>query len=169
MSPQFSEEFQALNPMKQVPALKIDGITISQSVSAGPGGPWQEPEQEVLPALVCVAKLLALSRGMISSCQREEGCLVVQEREGRLEPMGRQILQDRGPTRAPSWGIWASWAPAEVKEELASPVTLVQGPHALPMPHCSPPNSWPSSSSWRKLGPLHASCRKTRRRGPRFA
>nr|XP_005911442.1 PREDICTED: maleylacetoacetate isomerase isoform X3 [Bos mutus] len=28
---QFSEEFQALNPMKQVPALKIDGITIGQS------------------------------------------------------------------------------------------------------------------------------------------
>uniref|UniRef100_A0A8C3YUB7 Maleylacetoacetate isomerase n=1 Tax=Catagonus wagneri TaxID=51154 RepID=A0A8C3YUB7_9CETA len=28
---QFSKEFQALNPMKQVPALKIDGITISQS------------------------------------------------------------------------------------------------------------------------------------------
>uniref|UniRef100_A0A452R836 maleylacetoacetate isomerase n=1 Tax=Ursus americanus TaxID=9643 RepID=A0A452R836_URSAM len=28
---QFSEEFQALNPMKQVPALKIDGITIAQS------------------------------------------------------------------------------------------------------------------------------------------
>uniref|UniRef100_A0A452FXV5 Maleylacetoacetate isomerase n=1 Tax=Capra hircus TaxID=9925 RepID=A0A452FXV5_CAPHI len=30
---QFSEEFQALNPMKQVPALKIDGITISQSLA----------------------------------------------------------------------------------------------------------------------------------------
>ncbi|XP_043775290.1 maleylacetoacetate isomerase isoform X2 [Cervus elaphus] len=29
----FSEEFQALNPMKQVPALKIDGITISQSLA----------------------------------------------------------------------------------------------------------------------------------------
>uniref|UniRef100_A0A8C5VX50 Maleylacetoacetate isomerase n=1 Tax=Microcebus murinus TaxID=30608 RepID=A0A8C5VX50_MICMU len=28
---QFSKEFQALNPMKQVPALKIDGITIGQS------------------------------------------------------------------------------------------------------------------------------------------
>ncbi|MBV99966.1 Maleylacetoacetate isomerase, partial [Eschrichtius robustus] len=28
---QFSEEFQALNPMKQVPVLKIDGITIGQS------------------------------------------------------------------------------------------------------------------------------------------
>ncbi|XP_051005664.1 maleylacetoacetate isomerase isoform X3 [Acomys russatus] len=28
---QFSEEFQTLNPMKQVPALKIDGITIGQS------------------------------------------------------------------------------------------------------------------------------------------
>lgn len=39
LSPQFSEEFQALNPMKQVPALKIDGITIGQSVSAGPGRP----------------------------------------------------------------------------------------------------------------------------------
>ncbi|XP_075386738.1 maleylacetoacetate isomerase isoform X2 [Tenrec ecaudatus] len=30
---QFSEEFQALNPMKQVPAMKIDGITISQSLA----------------------------------------------------------------------------------------------------------------------------------------
>uniref|UniRef100_A0A452R7P7 Maleylacetoacetate isomerase n=1 Tax=Ursus americanus TaxID=9643 RepID=A0A452R7P7_URSAM len=30
---QFSEEFQALNPMKQVPALKIDGITIAQSLA----------------------------------------------------------------------------------------------------------------------------------------
>ncbi|XP_011355371.1 maleylacetoacetate isomerase isoform X4 [Pteropus vampyrus] len=30
---QFSEEFQALNPMKQVPALKIDGITICQSLA----------------------------------------------------------------------------------------------------------------------------------------
>ncbi|KAF7484062.1 maleylacetoacetate isomerase isoform X4 [Marmota monax] len=30
---QFSEEFQALNPMKQVPALKIDGITIGQSLA----------------------------------------------------------------------------------------------------------------------------------------
>ncbi|XP_044927814.1 maleylacetoacetate isomerase isoform X3 [Mustela putorius furo] len=30
---QFSEEFQALNPMKQVPTLKIDGITISQSLA----------------------------------------------------------------------------------------------------------------------------------------
>lgn len=39
LSPQFSEEFQALNPMKQVPALKIDGIIIGQSVSAGPGRP----------------------------------------------------------------------------------------------------------------------------------
>ncbi|XP_064148870.1 maleylacetoacetate isomerase isoform X8 [Loxodonta africana] len=29
----FSEEFQALNPMKQVPALKIDGLTISQSLA----------------------------------------------------------------------------------------------------------------------------------------
>lgn len=38
LSPQFSKDFQALNPMKQVPALKIDGITIHQSVSAGPGG-----------------------------------------------------------------------------------------------------------------------------------
>ncbi|XP_052594581.1 maleylacetoacetate isomerase isoform X2 [Peromyscus californicus insignis] len=28
---QFSEEFQTLNPMKQVPALKIDGIVIGQS------------------------------------------------------------------------------------------------------------------------------------------
>ncbi|XP_075386737.1 maleylacetoacetate isomerase isoform X1 [Tenrec ecaudatus] len=33
LSPQFSEEFQALNPMKQVPAMKIDGITISQSLA----------------------------------------------------------------------------------------------------------------------------------------
>uniref|UniRef100_A0ABI7ZPM4 maleylacetoacetate isomerase n=1 Tax=Felis catus TaxID=9685 RepID=A0ABI7ZPM4_FELCA len=33
LSPQFSEEFQALNPMKQVPALKIDGITIGQSLA----------------------------------------------------------------------------------------------------------------------------------------
>ncbi|XP_013372606.1 PREDICTED: maleylacetoacetate isomerase isoform X3 [Chinchilla lanigera] len=32
-SPQFSEEFQTLNPMKQVPALKIDGITIGQSLA----------------------------------------------------------------------------------------------------------------------------------------
>ncbi|KAB0389918.1 hypothetical protein E2I00_018442, partial [Balaenoptera physalus] len=30
---QFSEEFQALNPMKQVPVLKIDGITIGQSLA----------------------------------------------------------------------------------------------------------------------------------------
>ncbi|XP_032261563.1 maleylacetoacetate isomerase isoform X2 [Phoca vitulina] len=30
---QFSEEFQALNPMQQVPALKIDGITIGQSLA----------------------------------------------------------------------------------------------------------------------------------------
>ncbi|XP_007939527.1 maleylacetoacetate isomerase [Orycteropus afer afer] len=30
---QFSEEFQATNPMKQVPAMKIDGITISQSLA----------------------------------------------------------------------------------------------------------------------------------------
>ncbi|XP_031213134.1 maleylacetoacetate isomerase isoform X4 [Mastomys coucha] len=30
---QFSEEFQILNPMKQVPALKIDGITIGQSLA----------------------------------------------------------------------------------------------------------------------------------------
>ncbi|XP_055292004.1 maleylacetoacetate isomerase isoform X1 [Moschus berezovskii] len=30
---QFSEGFQALNPMKQVPALKIDGITIGQSLA----------------------------------------------------------------------------------------------------------------------------------------
>ncbi|XP_074183252.1 maleylacetoacetate isomerase isoform X3 [Rhinolophus sinicus] len=30
---QFSKEFQALNPMKQVPALKIDGITIGQSLA----------------------------------------------------------------------------------------------------------------------------------------
>nr|XP_003472372.2 maleylacetoacetate isomerase [Cavia porcellus] len=28
---QFSEKFQTLNPMKQVPTLKIDGLTISQS------------------------------------------------------------------------------------------------------------------------------------------
>ncbi|XP_037359687.1 maleylacetoacetate isomerase isoform X4 [Talpa occidentalis] len=28
---QFSPEYQALNPMKQVPALKIDGLTIGQS------------------------------------------------------------------------------------------------------------------------------------------
>lgn len=38
LSPQFTEEFQTLNPMKQVPALKIDGITIVQSVSRGLGG-----------------------------------------------------------------------------------------------------------------------------------
>lgn len=30
---QFTEEFQTLNPMKQVPALKIDGITIVQSLA----------------------------------------------------------------------------------------------------------------------------------------
>lgn len=30
---QFSKEFQTLNPMKQVPALKIDGITIGQSLA----------------------------------------------------------------------------------------------------------------------------------------
>ncbi|XP_057589740.1 maleylacetoacetate isomerase isoform X2 [Hippopotamus amphibius kiboko] len=30
---QFSEEFQAVNPMKQVPVLKIDGITIGQSLA----------------------------------------------------------------------------------------------------------------------------------------
>uniref|UniRef100_F7AK97 maleylacetoacetate isomerase n=1 Tax=Equus caballus TaxID=9796 RepID=F7AK97_HORSE len=30
---QFSEEFQKLNPMKQVPALKIDGTTIGQSLA----------------------------------------------------------------------------------------------------------------------------------------
>ncbi|XP_020841842.1 maleylacetoacetate isomerase isoform X4 [Phascolarctos cinereus] len=28
---QFSEEFQTLNPMSQVPALKIDGVTLTQS------------------------------------------------------------------------------------------------------------------------------------------
>ncbi|OBS79047.1 hypothetical protein A6R68_18586 [Neotoma lepida] len=33
LSPQFSKEFQTLNPMKQVPALKIDGITIGQSLA----------------------------------------------------------------------------------------------------------------------------------------
>ncbi|XP_050654832.1 maleylacetoacetate isomerase isoform X2 [Macaca thibetana thibetana] len=33
LSPQFSKDFQALNPMKQVPALKIDGITIHQSLA----------------------------------------------------------------------------------------------------------------------------------------
>ncbi|KAG8514340.1 Maleylacetoacetate isomerase [Galemys pyrenaicus] len=33
LSPQFSAEFQALNPMKQVPALKIDGLTIGQSLA----------------------------------------------------------------------------------------------------------------------------------------
>lgn len=38
MSPQFSAEFQALNPMMQVPALKIDGTTIGQSVSARRAG-----------------------------------------------------------------------------------------------------------------------------------
>lgn len=30
---QFSEDFQTLNPMKQVPALKIDGLTIGQSLA----------------------------------------------------------------------------------------------------------------------------------------
>ncbi|XP_063097640.1 maleylacetoacetate isomerase isoform X3 [Cavia porcellus] len=30
---QFSEKFQTLNPMKQVPTLKIDGLTISQSLA----------------------------------------------------------------------------------------------------------------------------------------
>ncbi|XP_037359684.1 maleylacetoacetate isomerase isoform X2 [Talpa occidentalis] len=30
---QFSPEYQALNPMKQVPALKIDGLTIGQSLA----------------------------------------------------------------------------------------------------------------------------------------
>lgn len=30
---QFSAEFKAVNPMKQVPALKIDGITITQSLA----------------------------------------------------------------------------------------------------------------------------------------
>uniref|UniRef100_A0A8D2DPP4 Maleylacetoacetate isomerase n=1 Tax=Sciurus vulgaris TaxID=55149 RepID=A0A8D2DPP4_SCIVU len=30
---QFSKEFQAVNPMKQVPALKIDGVTIGQSLA----------------------------------------------------------------------------------------------------------------------------------------
>ncbi|XP_009673944.1 maleylacetoacetate isomerase isoform X3 [Struthio camelus] len=30
---QFSAEFKALNPMQQVPALKIDGITLSQSLA----------------------------------------------------------------------------------------------------------------------------------------
>ncbi|XP_064514922.1 maleylacetoacetate isomerase isoform X3 [Pseudopipra pipra] len=30
---QFSAEFKALNPMKQVPTLKIDGITLSQSLA----------------------------------------------------------------------------------------------------------------------------------------
>ncbi|EAW81280.1 maleylacetoacetate isomerase isoform 1 [Homo sapiens] len=30
---QFSKDFQALNPMKQVPTLKIDGITIHQSLA----------------------------------------------------------------------------------------------------------------------------------------
>ncbi|KAM9201927.1 maleylacetoacetate isomerase isoform 1-T1 [Dugong dugon] len=30
---QFSEEFQTLNPMMQVPALKIDGLTIGQSLA----------------------------------------------------------------------------------------------------------------------------------------
>ncbi|XP_073923565.1 maleylacetoacetate isomerase isoform X3 [Castor canadensis] len=32
-SGKFSEEFQTLNPMKQVPALKIDGIIIGQSLA----------------------------------------------------------------------------------------------------------------------------------------
>ncbi|NXH23550.1 MAAI isomerase, partial [Bucco capensis] len=30
---QFSAEFKAVNPMQQVPALKIDGITLSQSLA----------------------------------------------------------------------------------------------------------------------------------------
>lgn len=59
-SPQFSEEFQALNPMKQVPALKIDGITISQSVSGSFGRPHMSmgPGQEDLRALpyLCLRK-----------------------------------------------------------------------------------------------------------------
>lgn len=42
---QFSKEFQALNPMKQVPALKIDGITLSQSVSGG----FARPPMSMVP------------------------------------------------------------------------------------------------------------------------
>ena len=56
LCPQFSEEFQALNPMKQVPALKIDGITIGQSVSGSFGRPHMSmrPGQEDLRALPCL-------------------------------------------------------------------------------------------------------------------
>ena len=55
-SPQFSEEFQALTPMKQVPALKIDGITIGQSVSGSFGRPRMSmgPGQEDLTDLPCL-------------------------------------------------------------------------------------------------------------------
>lgn len=34
--PKLTEEYKALNPMQQVPAVEIDGITLSQSVSLLP-------------------------------------------------------------------------------------------------------------------------------------
>ena len=75
LSPQFSEEFQALNPMKQVPALKIDGITISQSVSGSFGRPrmsmgsWTSgPHSPSLPVSTQGAQLLGGTQGRLPAC-----------------------------------------------------------------------------------------------------
>lgn len=75
LSPQFSEEFQALNPMKQVPALKIDGITISQSVSGSFGRPrmsmgsWTSgPHSPSLPVSTQGAQLLGRTQGRLPAC-----------------------------------------------------------------------------------------------------
>ncbi|XP_007661065.1 maleylacetoacetate isomerase isoform X3 [Ornithorhynchus anatinus] len=46
---QFTGEFQAMNPMQQVPALKIDGITISQSLAIIEYLEETRPSPSILP------------------------------------------------------------------------------------------------------------------------
>ncbi|XP_042293730.1 maleylacetoacetate isomerase isoform X2 [Sceloporus undulatus] len=46
---QLSPEFQAVNPMKQVPALKIDGITLSQSLAIIEYLEETRPNPRILP------------------------------------------------------------------------------------------------------------------------
>lgn len=77
--------------------------------------------------------------------------------------MGNQVVQDKVQKAFVGLQLKCVEEKVALEEELSGPALVVWGSQALSVPSL---DSWPSLSTWRRLGPLHDSCLKTQRRGP---
>ncbi|XP_015142883.1 maleylacetoacetate isomerase isoform X2 [Gallus gallus] len=88
---QFSAEFKAVNPMKQVPALKIDGITITQSLAIIQYLEDTRPNPRLLPQDPKKRAQVRMISDHIASGIQPLQVYSVSGRQSELKNLGRRI------------------------------------------------------------------------------